>query len=267
MFVTFVSITIFNKVLKIKNLGEGKKMFQFTMISIAAAAITGSALAGPILSIKFDVDGNKSSILQEGTLTPFNDYSYAGSVGDGFPNATWVVGWDLVSKSSSTSFVTNGFTIGNLSPTTKRFNITLEIPNTLPSGGGGIPSWEFFGNLGGTLTSNTGAASILSSYGLNPLWQGLRGGTSPGVNSELLRGFIFSTPGATTAPIPMAQITKYTVVGGVGTSLGYQFQFELSGGSTASFAGNWSAALVPAPSALALVGLSGVNLLRRRRCM
>ena len=62
MFVTFVSITIFNKVLKIKNLGEGKKMFQFTMISIAAAAITGSAFAGPILNIKFDVDGKKTSV-------------------------------------------------------------------------------------------------------------------------------------------------------------------------------------------------------------
>jgi len=266
MFVTFVSITIFNKVLKIKNLGEGKKMFQFTMISIAAAAITGSALAGPILSIKFDVDGNKSSMLQEGTLTPFNDYSYAGSVGDGFPNATWVVGWDLASNFSSTSFVTNGFTIGNLSPTTKRFNITLDIPNTLPSSGGGTPSWEFFGNLGGTLTSNTGAASTLSS-GPNPLWQGLRGGTSPGANSELLRGFTFTTPGATTAIIPSVQITKYTVVGGLGTSLGYQFQFDLSGGSTASFTGIWGGNLVPAPSALALVGLSGVNLLRRRRCM
>ena len=266
MFVTFVSITIFNKVLKIKNLGEGKKMFQFTMISIAAVAITGSALAGPILSIKFDVDGNKSTMLQEGTLTPHNDYSYKGSVGDGF-NASWVVGWDLVSNFSSTSFVTNGFTIGNLRPTTKRFNITLDIPNTLPSGGGGTPSWEFFGNLGGTLTSNTGVTSTLSSYGTNPLWQGLRGGTSPGVNSELLRNFTFPTPGATSTPIPLAQITKYTVVGGVGTSLGYQFQFDLSGGSTASFAGNWNAALVPAPSALALVGLSGVNLLRRRRCM
>ena len=241
-------------------------MFQFTMISIAAAAITGSALAGPILSIKFDVDGNKSTMLQEGTLTPINDYSYKGSVGDGF-DASWVVGWNLASNFSSTSFVTNGFTIGNLSPTTKRFNITLDIPNTLPSSGGGTPSWEFFGNLGGTLTSNTGAPSTLSSYGTNPLWQGLRGGTSPGVNSELLRNLDFSTPGATTAPIPLAQITKYTVVGGVGTSLGYQFQFDLSGGSTASFTGIWGGNLVPAPSALALVGLSGVNLLRRRRCM
>ena len=267
MFVTFVSITIFNKVLKIKNLGEGKKMFQFTMISIAAAAITGSALAGPILSIKCEVDGKKMFVTQEGDLVPgHNDYSYNGSIGDGF-NASWVVGWDLVSNFSSTSFVTNGFTIGNLSPTTKQFNITLDIPNTLPSGGGGTPSWEFFGNLGGTLTSNTGVTSTLSSYGTNPLWQGLRGGTSPGVNSELLRNFTFPTPGATSTPIPLVQITPYTVVGGLGTSLGYQFQFDLSGGSTASFTGIWGGNLVPAPSALALVGLSGVNLLRRRRCM
>ena len=241
-------------------------MFQFTMISIAAAAITGSALAGPILSIKCEVDGKKMFVTQEGDLVPgHNDYSYNGSIGDGF-NASWVVGWDLVSNFSSTSFVTNGFTIGNLSPTTKQFNITLDIPNTLPSGGGGTPSWEFFGNLGGTLTSNTGAASTLSS-GTNPLWQGLRGGTSPGVNSELLRNFTFTTAGATSTPIPSVQITPYTVVGGLGTSLGYQFQFDLSGGSTASFTGIWGGNLVPAPSALALVGLSGVNLLRRRRCM
>ena len=266
MFVTFVSITIFNKVLKIKNLGEGKKMFQFTMISIAAAAITGSAFAGPILNIKFDVDGKKTSVAQEVELTPFNDFSYVGSIGDGYPTSTWVVGWNLASNFSATSFVTNGLTIANQTASTKRFNITLEIPNPLPSGGG-TASWEFFGNLGGTLVSRTDASSTLSSYGTNPLWQGLRGGTSPGSNSELLRNFTFTTPGATSTPIPLVQITPYTVVGGLGTSLGYQFQFDLSGGSTASFSGIWGGNLVPAPSALALVGLSGVNLLRRRRCM
>ena len=52
-----------------------KKMFKFTIISVAAAALSGSALAGPILNIKFNVDGKKSTAIQEGDLTNFNDYS------------------------------------------------------------------------------------------------------------------------------------------------------------------------------------------------
>ena len=239
-------------------------MRKFTFILGVATAISSSVFAGPILNIKFDVDGKKTFVGQEGELTPFNDFSYVGSIGDGYPSATWVVGWNLASNFAATSFVTNGFTIANLTASTKRFNITLEIPNPLPSGGG-TPSWEFFGNLGGTLASNTGASSTLSSYGTNPLWQGLRGGTSPGSNSELLRNFTFSSPGGTSSTIPQVNITPYTVAGGLGSSLGYQFQFDLSGGSTASFGGVWGGNLVPAPSALALVGLSGVNLLIRRR--
>ena len=97
------------------------------------------------------------------------------------------------------------------------------------------------------------------------LWQGLRGGTSPGPNSELLRNFTFSSPGGTSTTIPQVNITPYTVAGGLGSSLGYQFQFDLTGGSTVSFGGIWGANVVPAPSALALAGLSGVNLLVRRR--
>ena len=241
-------------------------MRKFTFILGVATAISGSAFAGPILNIKFDVDGKKTSVAQEGELTPFNDFSYVGSIGDGYPTSTWVVGWNLASNFSATSFVTNGFTIANQTASTKRFNITLEIPNPLPSGGG-TQSWEFFGNLGGTLASDTDASSTLSSYGTNPLWQGLRGGTSPGPNSELLRDFTLSSPGGSSTTIPQAFITPYSVAGGLGSSLGYQFQFDLSGGSTASFGGVWGANVVPAPSALALVGLSGVNLLVRRRRM
>ena len=110
-------------------------MFKFTIISVAAAALTGSALAGPILNLQINVDGSKYTTLQEGQMTPFYDYSYTGSVGDGYPVTSWIVGWDLVSKSDSSSFVTNGFTIANLGSATKRFNILLDIPNAIATTG------------------------------------------------------------------------------------------------------------------------------------
>ena len=108
-------------------------MRKFTFILGVATAISSSVFAGPILNIKFDVDGKKTFVGQEGELTPFNDFSYVGSIGDGYPSATWVVGWNLASNFAATSFVTNGFTIANLTANTKRFNITLEIPNPLPT--------------------------------------------------------------------------------------------------------------------------------------
>ncbi len=240
-------------------------MFKFAIISVAAAALSGPALAGPILNLQITVDGSKSTTLQEGQLTPFNDYSYAGSVGDGYPVTSWIVGWDIASDFASRSFVTNGFTIANLGSATKRFNILLDIPNAPPSGAG-TQSWQFFGNLGGTLTSNSASSSTLSSIGTNPLWQGLRGGTSPGTNSQLMSYFTFSSPGSVSSLIPEATVTPYTVAGPLGASLGYQFQFDLSARSTVSFSGIWGANLVvPAPSALALCGISGLIIKRRRR--
>jgi hypothetical protein len=235
-------------------------MFKFTIISVAVAALSGSALAGPILNLQITVDGSKSTTLQEGQLTPLNDYSYAGSVGDGYPVTSWIVGWDLASKSDSSSFVTNGFTIANLGSATKRFNIVLDVPNALATTG----QWKFSGNLGGTLTSNSSSASTISSIGANPIWQGLRDGVSPGVNSQLLSSFTFSSPGSVSTLIPLSTITPYNALSTAGSSLGYQFQFDLSAKSTVSFGGVW-AATVPAPGALALLGFTGVIMKRRRR--
>ena len=236
-------------------------MFKFTIISVAAAALSGSALAGPILNLQINVDGSKYTTLQEGQMTPFYDYSYTGSVGDGYPVTSWIVGWDLVSKSDSSSFVTNGFTIANLGSATKRFNILLDIPNAIATTG----QTRFSGNLGGTLTSNSSSASTISSIGENPIWQGLRAGVSPGVNSQLLSSFTFSSPGSVSTLIPLSTITPYNALSTAGSSLGYQFQFDLSAKSTVSFGGVW-AATVPAPGALALLGFTGVIMKRRRRC-
>jgi hypothetical protein len=51
-------------------------MRKFTFILGVATAISSSVFAGPILNIKFDVDGKRTSVGQEGELTPFNDFSY-----------------------------------------------------------------------------------------------------------------------------------------------------------------------------------------------
>lgn len=238
-------------------------MFKFAIISAAATALSVSALAGPILNIQITVDGNLSTTIQEGQLTVFNDYSYIGSSGDGFPGTSWVVGWDIVSDLADRSFVTNGLTIANLGSATKRFNILLDIPGTLPVASG-TPTWQYFGNLGGTLTSNSSAASTLSSIGTNPLWQGLRGGTSPGTNSQLMQHSTFTSPGSMSSLIPSVSITAYSVVGGTGTNLGYEFQFDLSAQSFVSFSGNWGA-YVPTPGAWTLCAISGIIIKRRRR--
>ncbi|MCE9619536.1 MAG: hypothetical protein K8R92_06475 [Planctomycetes bacterium] len=240
-------------------------MFKFAMMSLAAAALSGTALAVPVLKINFDVDGSQSLVTQNGTATGFGDYSYVGAFSDKFPGTTWAVGWDIASESAASAFVTNGFTITNFSSSTKRFNISLEVLDTDP---GGV-NWSFYGNIGGILTSDSGASSTISSYGSNPLWQGLRGGTSPGTNSELMKFFSFSSPGSTSSIIPGVVITPYPVAGPLGPSLGYQFQFDMTGKSTVAFTGIWGADSIPIPTpgSFALVGIAGIGLRKRRRSL
>ncbi len=234
-------------------------MSKFIITFVASAAFSGSAVAGSTMNLTVNVDGNQTTTQQMGQLTAFGDYSYTGAVTDAYPVTAWAVGWNLVSDSNANSFVTNGFTIANLSSMTKRFNITLEIAGMIPTAGARV----FTGSLGGTLTSSSSASSNIASVGSLPLWKGLLNGSSPGTNSELLSSYALTVPGSTTGVLPSTIITPYSAPASANSSLGYQFEFDLSSNAMVSFSGVWSA--VPSPSALTLIGCAGVTISRRRR--
>jgi hypothetical protein len=48
-------------------------------------------------------------------------------------------------------------------------------------------------------------------------------------------------------------------------NIGYLMSFSLSAHSTAVFSGHWQSLLVPAPSAIALIGVAGFASSRRRK--
>jgi hypothetical protein len=114
--------------------------------------------------------------------------------------------------------------------------------------------------LSGVLSSNQGGAASL--VGLSPSMVECQiNGTGVVLNNP-------SVPGTNTASFfgPSTNFYDGPVPGGLNVStIGYLMTFSLSGHSTAVFNGSWSGTVVPAPGALALLGLAGSVAYRRTR--
>jgi hypothetical protein len=239
-------------------------MKKFTILSSAtAAAIAAStAMAGPLLTIQANVGGYAPlTTTSTGVATTTSgSYSYIGGMVSSFPSPDWAISWDLLGEDTAvyptTTFLTNGFRVQNLTSSAKTFDITVS----LASPGASNLSLLCTALLGGTLTSDAaGTTASLTSTGA--LWTGQVNGISR-TSSELMNPANVST-GATTSFGPLTSSWTGTVTGAL-TSIGYRMQFTLGAKSTAVFTGYWEGAVVPAPGALATLAVAGIVGRRRR---
>ena len=236
-------------------------MNKFAVLASATSAIAAAStsMAGPLLTVQANVGGySPMTITSTGTATSTaGSYSYVGGMVSGFP-MDWMVSWDLVGEDTAvyptSTFVTNGFRVQNLTGSAKTFDITVS----LASPGASNLTLLCTALLGGTLTSDAaGSAASLTSTGA--LWTGQVNGISRS-SSALMNNASVSTLSSTSFG-PSTSSWSGTVTGPL-TSVGYRMQFTLGAKSTAVFTGYWEGT-VPAPSAFAT--LVGAGLLGRRR--
>lgn len=237
-------------------------MARFTTLAVAVTlAIPAVALAAPpSVTINFDVDGNLFVANPTGTGT-FGVYNFAGST-TGFVT-DYHAGWNFNATNSVESgpleFLSGNFTFTNLTGSAQVYDVLVTLATT-PDG----PSSLVGGSVAGGLTGDAGGGSF-ATIGSAPVWTAFVGATQVGAllsgPFSVLAPAFGSTPigsGAFGTPIP-SQVGP-----ALGTSLSINFQFELGAGDQASFTSVFVLNVVPAPSALALLGLAGFVGRRRR---
>ena len=230
-----------------------------------ATGIAASATAGPLLTVNASVAGYapfSTSSNGSSTATP-GRYSYIGGMVNTYPNPSWAISWDLVGDDTAvnptTTFVTNGFRVQNMSGASQTFDITVALASPGPSN----LTLDCLAVLGGSLTSDqAGSTATVASLGATPMWAGQVNGVSRS-GAQLLSNASFSTTTNTSITSPNGSWTG--LVSGPLTSVGYRMQFTLGAKSTVVFSGFWDGAVVPTPGVAALFAVASGFSRRRRR--
>jgi hypothetical protein len=240
------------------------------LATIAAAATAGSAVASiPAVSVRIEQVGS-GNVTMNPTANPVEGgYTYSGNISLwGFQSS-----FDL---STNTKAATGNnafggfFTLKNTTAAVQQFIIDMTITNDPttgnalaggsvagvllggPNGGSlrsvasGMPVWSAHINY--TPTTSSQVASLMLGTGGNPF------SVTAGANQSgsIAREFFGNNPQIPSLPI-----------GPLGTSRTIRMQFLLSGGSEVSLSTNF-VVQIPAPGAIALLGLSGLVGRRRR---
>lgn len=212
-----------------------------------------------------------SNLMMEGDMAPFTDTMTTeadvnGSFSDvnvmgNMATSLWDANWNWTGNADP--FVTNNFSLTNLSDSTQTFIITSTI-GIIPIGPASLTS----GSVGGSITDNNGNTATISDTG-NAIYTALIDGAS----YETLLDPTFST---TTA------IGDTSLFGGVNfglppnsqpgpaitSDIGIRIEFTLTPGDSVSFTSRFEVQVVPVPAAVWLFGsglLGLVGIARRKK--
>jgi MYXO-CTERM domain-containing protein len=225
----------------------------------AAMSVSSVGLAdGPAVTLS--VNGNVSSL--SGTATAAsNVYNYTGSLTDG--GGMWTTGFDFNASNMAdmqTSFVSGNFVVINTGSMAQDFEIVLTLPVVVT----GSKMTMYGGSVAGSVIGDADGG-FFGTTGSNPVWSASTDGM---VIADLLTAPInISTNPFQSAlvgsasfgePIPSAPGPNLT------DSLEITLRFTLGAGDSAAFTSIF-VAQVPAPGAVALLGLAGLVGSRRRR--
>ena len=232
------------------------------LASILIATTSSVALAGddaPVLEVDWTVDGenNGGSLTGEGLGAGIYSYS-ASTVGDGF-EINW--SFTVTDNGAAGGFEILASTLGfsNLSDQDSSFEIVVTLPVTLDPGlafyGGGIGG-ALSGDAGGGYLGNLGDSALFNAYvdgeGIASLIESPFELTTDPFGSADLAAEVFGDP----IPGLEAQAAQ--------ESMSIGLNFMLGAGDSFAVTSNY-VALIPAPGALALLGVAGGFGRRRRR--
>jgi hypothetical protein len=226
--------------------------------ALAAAATNLAAAGGPDVTLDVTVNGSAQSQNLSGTATSFPSvFNYQGSLLDA--GGAWLLNWDFNASNQANAglqaFTAGNYVIQNLSAEAIEVELTITLPVAL------VGSTVYGGSVSGGLTTS-GPGFIQDLDG--PVWTGATGGTTIATLFDSLN-VAQTDPGSSSLgfesfgdPIPSLPGPD------LGSDLSVTLKFLLGANSSASFTSVF-VARVPAPGALALLGLGGLSALSRRR--
>jgi hypothetical protein len=166
-------------------------------------------------------------------------------------------------SAASAAVISINHTFYNASFSTRRFEMTVELPGT-GIGSGGI-EWRKVGGMAITLSDLNGNGATLTNAGQQPIYQAKVDGAlvktlgAPGWQYLPLQAGPFDS--ATTPVQNYNELLDANV--NPGGALTLSIAFELSAGDSASV--NATFEVIPAPAPIALLGIAGVMGRGRRR--
>lgn len=226
--------------------------------ALAAFATTLAAADGPAVTLDVTVNGSAQSQNLSGTATSFPSvYNYQGSLLDGGGN--WLLNWDFNASNSANAgvqaFTAGNYVIQNLSAEALEFELTVTLPVAL------VGPTLYGGSVSGGLT--TSGPGFITDLG-GPVWTAAIGNVTVETLFDTLN-VVRPDPGSSSLgfesfgnPIPSLPGPD------IGENISVTLKFLLGANSSASFTSVF-VARVPAPGAFALLGLSGLASLGRRR--
>jgi len=235
------------------------------LASIAAAATAGSAFASiPAVSVRIEQVGAGNVTMNPDANPVEGGYTYSGAI------SLW--GFQSSFELSSNEKAATGnnafggfFTLRNTTATVQQFIIDMTVTND-PFTGNALAG----GSVAGVLLGGANGGS-LQGVGSGAVWQAMINGSSGSTTiASLMSGNPFSVSAGANQSVGIAreffgnnpQIPSLPI-GPLGSSRTIRMQFLLSGGAEVSLSTNF-VVQVPAPGAIALLGLSGLVGRRRR---
>jgi MYXO-CTERM domain-containing protein len=231
--------------------------------SVAAVACSASAFADapPMQLLVNSGSFGKSFVLNPNSVSGGGVGTYSGSVNGG--TNTWNLNYNFSAASGADAATQSGtFSISNLSGVEKTYSIRLTLPTTSSATLTGL----FNGSLAATLI--TSGPGYFRSVEATPVWVGSTDAVNVGSLFSSPINIVRNSSGATSmgsqsfgGSAPSAPATVF------GSNVAVNLNFVLSANATVSFSSALGGVSVPipAPGAMALLGIAGLGLTRRRR--
>jgi hypothetical protein len=227
--------------------------------AVAAVAVAGSVAQADPLDISVVVNGvqNFPTYSQSGDPIGPGEFNYTD---DGtFLNPFWTLGYDI--NTNDDPIISGNITWVNNTAFTQLVTITLNL-NIAALGPGTV--------LGGSAAAGvTGDADggLLQTWGGEALWTALADGNE--VAGSELHSNVSLTPGAflsdNTGFASFGNPIPNLAFGPIANSIGIKLQFAVGAGDQISYTSVFVAKAIPAPAAIALLGLGGLVRRNRRR--
>jgi len=245
-----------------------KRAWGAAAVAVVTLALGAAAVAGntPDLQISIEVDGqvfNYNPSLGNNWQNPSGSFGFYGQTPVG--GQPFQFAWDMVANPNGTSGLAGGGPVGafliantlytNTSMNSQTVTITitqaLDMPMSSTLVGGSVSGSLTAGSMGGGASSDGFLYQALADGGfvaglLNNL------GVSAGAFGSAAFG-----PESFGQPIPSQPF------GAINDTIGVQYSFSLSGGASLALTGSFTA--IPAPGAIALLGMAALAGTSRRR--